>query len=110
MGKERGRPLAGRRVLGGVLSRLAAQLAWQPRKVPGLQVACLLVLGTQSDYLVGLTYSGGGSIWVAATIDPTGCISTTNGKFTSFNQLGAVARRAVRSGRVPSAPEPPCKS
>jgi hypothetical protein len=110
IGNRPGRPLAARRVLVGGLSRLAAQLAWQPRKVRGLQVPCLLVLGTQTDYLIGLTYSGGGTIWVAATIDPNGCISTSNGQFTSFSQLGAVAMRAFRSGHWPPTPPATCKA
>jgi len=110
IGNRPSRPLAGRRMLAGGLSRLAAQLAWQPRKVRGLQISCLLVLGTQTDYLIGLTYSGGGTVWVAATIDPNGCISTSNGQFTSFSQLGAVARRAFRSGRWPPTPPATCKA
>ena len=109
IGNQPSRPLAGRRVLAGGLSRLAAQLAWQPRKVRGLQVSCLLILGTQTDYLIGLAYPGGGTVWVAATIDPNGCISTSNGQFTSFSQLGAVARRAFRSGRWPPVPPATCK-
>jgi hypothetical protein len=110
MGNQPGRPLTGRRVLAGGLPRLAAQLAWQPRKVRGLQVACLLVLGTQTDYLIGLTYSGGGTVWVAATIDPSDCISSSNGQFTSFSQLGAAAMRAFRSGRWPATPPATCKA
>jgi hypothetical protein len=108
MGNQPGRQLAGRRVLAGGLSRLAAQLTWQPRKVRGLQVPCLLVLGTQTDYLIGLTYSGGGTVWVAATINPNGCISSSNGQFTSFSQLGALAMRAFRSGNWPPTPPATC--
>jgi hypothetical protein len=110
LGNQPGTPLAGRRVLAGGLSRLAAQLAWQPRKVRGLQVPCLLILGTQTDYLIGLTYPGGGTLWVAATINPNGCISTSNGRFASFSQLGAVAKRAFKSGRWPPTPPATCKA
>ena len=91
--------LSGRRRLTGGLAALAAQLTWQPRGTPP---ACTDVGGKQTNYLIGLTYPGGGRIWVAATQDPNDCVATSNGEFTSFGVVGPTVSRAFTSGRWPA--------
>jgi hypothetical protein len=58
--------------------------------------------GPQTNYLIGLTYPGGATIWVAATDEPNECISTSNGEFTSFGVIGPDVSRAFASGRWPA--------
>jgi len=97
--RQTGWALSGRRRLTGGLAALAAQLSWQPR---GQQGRCTLVGGKQTNYLIGLTYPGGGRIWVAATKDPNDCVATSNGEFTSFGVVGPIVSRAFTSGRWPA--------
>jgi hypothetical protein len=103
--RQAGWALSGRRSLAGGLARLAGQLTWQPRRLPGQQTACTLVGGPQTNYLIGLTYPGRATIWVAATDEPNECVSTSNGEFTSFGVIGPDVSRAFTSGRWP-APQP----
>ncbi|HLQ54822.1 MAG TPA: hypothetical protein VK162_11170 [Streptosporangiaceae bacterium] len=100
--RQAGWALSGRRSLTGGLAGLAGQLTWQPRRRPGQPTACTLVGGKQTNYLIGLTYSGGGTIWVAATHDPNDCVSSSNGKFASFGVVGPRVSRAFASGRWPA--------
>lgn len=103
--RQAGRALSGRRPLTGGLARLASQLTWQPRRLPGQQAGCTLIGGPQTNYLIGLTYPGGGTIWVAAADEPNECVSTSNGEFTSLGVVGPDVSRAFASGRWP-APQP----
>ena len=96
-----GRVLTRQRQLTGGLAALAGDLAWLPRLLPGQQIPCALVLGPQSNYLIGLAYRGGGRIWVSTTADATGCVMTANGDFTTFGNASAQAAKAVRTGRWP---------
>jgi len=109
IGRQSGWALSGRRVLDGGLARLAAQLSRQPRKIPGQQIACTLVGGRQTNYIIGLTYPGGGVVWVAATVDPNACVTTSNGEFTSFGRIGLLTQRAFKTGLWPNRPRPSCK-
>jgi len=109
IGKQSGWALSGRRVLDEGFARLAAQLAWQPRKVHGQDIVCTLVGGNQTNYLIGLTYTGGRTLWVATTVDPNACVNTSNGRFTSFGSVGSIAGRALRTGRWPPTPPPSCR-
>jgi len=97
--RQTGWALSGRRRLTGGLTALAAQLSWQPRGQAGF---CTGVGGDQTNYLIGLTYPGGGRIWVAATKDPNDCIATSNGEFSSFGVVGPTVSRAFASGRWPA--------
>ncbi len=97
--QQTGWALSGQRRLTGGLAALAAQLNLQPRGTPG---ACTLVGGKQTNYLIGLTYPGGGRIWVAATKDPNDCVATSNGEFSSFGVVGPTVSRAFASGRWPA--------
>ncbi len=99
-----GRVLTRQRQLTGGLAALAGDLAWLPRLLPGQQIPCALVLGPQSNYLIGLAYRGGGRIWVSTTADLTGCVLTSNGDFTTFGNASAQAAKAVRMGRWPEPP------
>jgi hypothetical protein len=103
--RQTGWALSGQRSLAGGLARLAGQLTWQPRHLPGQQAACTLIGGPQTNYLVGLTYPGGATIWVAATDEPNECVSTSNGEFTSSGVIGPDVSRAFASGRW-LAPQP----
>lgn len=102
IGPAAGWKLSGRRVLGGSLAGLAGDLTWQPRKAPGQQIACTLIGGRQINYLIGLTYPGGGRLWVAATQDPNSCVNSSNGRFVSFGVVGGLVTRAFTSGRWPA--------
>jgi hypothetical protein len=97
--RQAGWALSGRRPLAGGLAALAAQLSWQPRGAPG---ACTAIGGKQTNYLIGLTYPGGGRIWVAATLDPNDCVATSNGEFSSPGVVGPIVTRAFTSGRWPT--------
>lgn len=97
--RQTGWALSGRRRLTGGLTALAAQLSWQPRGQAGF---CAGVGGNQTNYLIGLTYPGGGRIWVAATDDRGDCVPTSNGEFTSFGVVGPTVSRAFASGRWPA--------
>ena len=96
-----GHVLTRQRQLTGGLAALVGDLAWQPRLLPGQPIACLAVLGPQSNYLIGLVYRGGGRIWVSTTADLTGCVMTSNGDFTTFANVSAEAAKAARTGRWP---------
>jgi len=106
MGKQSGWALSGRRVLAGGLSRLAAQLSWQPRKLTGQQIMCTLVGGRQTNYLIGLTYSGGGTLWVATTADPNFLREHVQRPVHQFRP-GRLHRRAT--GLWPPTPPASCK-
>jgi len=97
--------LSGRRSLAGGLAGLAGQLTWQPRRLPGQQTPCTAIGGPQTNYLIGLTYPGGATIWVAATDEPNECVNTSNGEFTSFGIVGPDVSTAFASGQWP-APQP----
>jgi hypothetical protein len=100
--------LSGRRSLTGNLAGLAQQLSWQPRLIRGQQFFCAGAGGAQTNYLIGLTYPGGGTMWVAATDEPGECITTSNGEFTSTGILGPEVSKAFASGRWPAWPQVSC--
>ena len=52
----------------------------------------------QTNYLIGLAYPGGARIWVSATDEPNGCISASNGEFTSSGIIGPAVSKAFTSG------------
>jgi hypothetical protein len=99
--QQAGWALSGRRSLTGNLAGLAAQLSWQARLLPSQQVFCAGVGGRQTNYLIGLTYPGGGTMWVAATDEPGECVSASNGEFTSTSVIGPKVSKAFASGRWP---------
>jgi len=105
--RQAGWALSGRRSLVGGLARLAGQLSWQPRRLPGHQIACTAVGGPQTNYLIGLSYPGA-TIWVAATDEPNECVSASNGEFTSYGIIGPDVSRAFASGRWPDRPSASC--
>ncbi|MGI9009154.1 MAG: hypothetical protein ACR2FU_23705 [Streptosporangiaceae bacterium] len=110
IGAQAGWKLSGRRVLHGGLAGLAAELAWQPRKVAGQSIACSLVGGSQVNYLIGLTYHGGGRLWVAATQDPNDCVGSSNGEFTSFAVIGGLVAKSFKSGHWPARIPASCRA
>jgi hypothetical protein len=103
--QQAGWALSGRRSLAGNLAGLARQLSWQARRLPGQRIACTLVGGPQTNYLIGLRYPGGGRMWVAATAEPNQCVDASNGEFTSSGIIGPDVSKAFTSGRWP-APRP----
>ena len=86
----------------------AAELSWQPRRVPGQPVPCADVAGLQTNYLIGLTYAGGARIWVTATDEPNHCFGTSNGDFTSPGVIGPEVTTAFASGQWPGQPPVSC--
>ena len=100
--QQAGWALSGRRSLTGGLARLAGQLTWQPRRLPGQKIACTLVGGPQTNYLIGLRYPGGATMWVAATAEPNECVTASNGEFTSTGVIGPEVSKAFASGRWPA--------
>lgn len=94
--------LAAKRRITENLGGLVDELAWQPRVVPGQQFSCLAVLGRQTNYLVGLTYSHGRTIWVSTTAGVSRCVTGTNGRFDTppDSAVGDVSK-ALKSGRWP---------
>src|SRR5262249_44563309 len=64
--------------------------------------------GRQTNYLIGLTYPGGGRVWVAATRDPNDCVATSNGEFSSSGVVGPIVNRAFTSGRWPTRQSAAC--
>src|SRR5262249_11876337 len=97
--RQAGWALSGRRRLTRGLGRPAPPPTRQPRGAPG---ACTVIGGKQTNYLIGLTYPGGGRIWVAATHEPNDCVSASNGEFSSFGAVGPMVTRAFASGRWPA--------
>ena len=106
--QQAGWALSGQRPLAGGLASLAGQLTWQPRR-PAQQIPCTAMGGPQTNYLIGLAYPGGARIWVAATDDPNGCVSTSNGEFTSSGIVGPAVSKAFASGRWPAPSPVSCK-
>jgi hypothetical protein len=100
--RQYGWALSGRRSLIGDLAGLARQLSWQPRQIPGQQIACTLLGGPQTNYLIGLSYPGGATLWVAATAEPNECVDSFNGEFTSIGTIGPEVTKAFTSGRWPA--------
>jgi hypothetical protein len=105
--QQAGWALSGRRSLAGGLASLADQLTRQPRR-PHQLVACTLVGGPQTNYLIGLAYPGGARIWVAATDEPNECVAASNGEFTSSGIIGPTVSKAFTSGRWPARPTVAC--
>lgn len=101
--------LSGKHAVTGNLAGLAQELTWQPRKVSEQNIACTMVLGTQTNYLIGLTYSSG-TVWVSASDEPNECVDVTNGEFTALPALGKDATHAFRSGQWPAATPVGCRS
>lgn len=102
--------LAGKRYVTGNLAGLAHELAWQPRKIPGEEYACSAVGGTQTNYLIGLTYSRG-TVWVSASDEPNNCVSGANGEFITLpTTMGIDATKAFASGRWPDRAPLGCRS
>jgi hypothetical protein len=64
--------------------------------------------GAQTNYLIGLSYPGGGRLWVAATADPNLCVNASNGEFTSIGTIGPQVTKAFTSGRWPARPLVAC--
>ena len=105
--QQAGWALSGRRSLAGGLASLADQLTRQPRR-PHQPIACTLVGGPQTNYLIGLAYPGGARIWVSATDEPNECVSSSNGEFTSAGIIGPAVSEAFTSGRWPARPPVAC--
>jgi hypothetical protein len=97
--QQAGQALSGRRQLTGGLARLAGELSWQSHP---LQTGCALASVAPTSYLIGLTYPGGGRMWVSITDDPSGCTSTSNGEFTAGPGPAREVSKALASGRWPA--------
>jgi hypothetical protein len=107
--QQAGWALSGRRSLVGGLARLAGQLSWEARLLPNQEIACTDIGGVQTNYLIGLRYPGGSTMWVAATHDPNACVNSSNGEFTSSGNFGPSVSQAFASGRWPAPQPATCK-
>lgn len=116
MGRQTGWRLSDRRVLTSGLSDLADLLAWQPLHAPHIPAQvpeqggglCSLVGGPQTDFLIGLTYRGGGKLWVSGALDPNLCVGSSNGEFFSQGDIGITTSKAFSTGRWPAIHLPSC--
>jgi hypothetical protein len=106
--RQAGWVLSGRRSLTGNLAGLAAELSWQARILPGQKFWCAGVGSSQTNYLIGLRYSGGATVWVAATDEADECVSASNGEFTTKGTIGPEVSKAFASGWWPGRPAPAC--
>lgn len=109
MAKQRaGWALSGREPLTGNLAGLAAELSWQARILPGQKFWCAGVGSSQTNYLIGLRYSSGATVWVAATDEADECVTASNGEFTTKGTFGPEVSKAFTSGRWPGRTAPAC--
>jgi hypothetical protein len=85
------------------LDDLAEDLWWFPVTTDeSMQVCPAVATANPVDHLLGLTYAGGGTVWIS-TPDPEGCRDTTNGARFSYRSAGDQIERSVAAGRwVPS--------
>jgi hypothetical protein len=103
--EQNGWALSGSRLLFAGLDRLAADLTWLPRKLPGQENMCTAIGGTQVNYLVGLTYPEG-TLWVSTAKEPNDCVDTSNGEFTSQVTIGGQVAASYTAGAWVAAPPP----
>ncbi len=93
------RSLTGQRRLTSGLDQLAAELSWLPRKFPGQDHPCTLVGSLFKDnYLMGLSYPGGGTVWVSTQREPNDCLDTSNGSYTTQVNLGRQVGASYEAG------------
>lgn len=108
--QQAGWALSGQRSLIGNLTGLATQLSLEPRTLPGQQLICAGAGGRQVNYLIGLTYPGGGTMWVTAADEPGECVPASNGEFTTIGTIGSDVSKAFASGRWPARRPASCTS
>jgi hypothetical protein len=101
---------SGSAVLSGDLQGVADDLAWTPPAVAGSGQACTAVaLPTDGDgYLIGLSYPGGGFVWVSASANH--CSGSGNGVFNSPAHLSGFAKRWYQAGHWVAGTAPTCRS
>jgi hypothetical protein len=101
--------LSGQRALTGGLTQLAVDLSWLPRRLPGQRKFCTMVGSPyEDDYLVQLSYPGGGKVWVSTDAEPNECADTSNGAYLSPENVGAqVAASYAARAWVPAPPPAP---
>ena len=96
------RSLTGQRRLTSGLDQLATELSWLPRKFPGQDHPCTLVGSSFRDnYLMGLSYPGGGTVWVSTGRE---CVDTSNGSYTTQASLGSQVGASYEAGAWVHAP------
>lgn len=94
---QSGWTLSGSHTLSGGFDRLAHDLTSLPRLLPGQRHACPAIGGPQTDYLLGLSYPDG-TLWVSGAAEPTICMGTSNGVFTSPANTGALMQASYTAG------------
>jgi hypothetical protein len=88
---------------------MVTDLTLQLRAKPG-PYACTQVGGIQTNYLIGLTYTGRRTMWVSVTDDPNQCVTGTNGEFIAGSAWAAAdATKAIMSGAWPTPPPISCE-
>ena len=99
------RNLTGQRQLTGGLDQLAAELSWLPRKFPGQGHGCSAVGNRFVDnYLMGLSYPGGGTVWVSTQWEANDCLDSSNGSYTTQANLGRQVGASYEAGGWVEAP------
>lgn len=96
--------LTGSRTLGGNLSAISDDLAWRPPSSPETQPCADYLAVTDGDYyLVALSYPSA-TMWIA--VPGNHCDGSSNGRFTTDDNLQSQAATAYRTGHW-SLPSPP---
>jgi hypothetical protein len=102
------RGLSGKRELTAGLAQLATDLTWLPYEFHGQKILCGLVGSPYvDDYLIALSYPGGGTIWVSTQQDPNDCTGTSNGQYLSASNSGPQFAASYAAGSWVPAPPPP---
>lgn len=77
-----------------------------PRRLERAERSCTAMGGPVVPHLVRLSYADG-DLWLAARVDPNGCVDSGNGEFVTSAYLGRQVSASFDAGRwVPDAPRP----
>ena len=100
-------PLQGSLTLTSGLADLAERLTWLPRKFAGQDHPCSTV-GSRflDDYLIGLDYPDGQTVWVSTQNEVNQCLGASNGVFATMTNLGRQVAASYAAGAWVSEPPP----
>ncbi|MFB4280922.1 hypothetical protein ACBJ59_36925 [Nonomuraea sp. MTCD27] len=108
-GNTRSGGLAGSRTLTGQARAMAHDLGYLPVGTDGAEIACTLMAGPATNYLVRFAYPDGRGLWLGSAEEVNSCVTTTNGTALSHVYVGDSLTAAYRTGtwRLDQ-PERPC--
>ncbi|MFL6239689.1 MAG: hypothetical protein ACJ735_09415 [Actinomycetes bacterium] len=98
--------LAGRRTLHADLGLLVNDLTWLPPKLIGQGRVCTAAGGPWTNYLIALTYPGGGRLWLATADEPNSCNDSSNGVFVTLADFGRQVTASYAAGQWRELPKP----